>query len=327
MEGSRRPKQRVAIFGAGAVGLYLAWKLSQLGHVAVVFEKMARIEIKPCSGLISETACRMIPGMERYVENRILSCRIHFPRKTINLSLKPTFVCVPRKALNERLFRLAQSSAVSVVYSSSFNGSFAEELLSRFDRIVGCDGAFSAVRKACRLGDPKMKLGLQAIASVKDDSVYADVWPEKGGFFWRIPRGETVEYGIMGARSSAHGDFIRLIAELGVSDLGSIKSAPIPCGLRLPDNPRITLCGDAAGLTKPWSGGGLLWGFRAADILAECFPDFTLYRQRMRRVFMPQIIGGRALTSFMCLLGNKIPFLLPANIGYDNDFLPLPTNK
>ena len=47
-------KIKVAIVGAGTIGLYLAWKLSQAGHKVIVFEKNSKILAKPCSGLISE---------------------------------------------------------------------------------------------------------------------------------------------------------------------------------------------------------------------------------------------------------------------------------
>ncbi len=61
--------------------------------------------------------------------------------------------------------------------------------------------------------------------------------------------------------------------------LENIKTALISQGLIIPQNQNITLCGEAAGLTKPWSGGGVIWGLMAADILLKNFPNF--YKEKI----------------------------------------------
>ena len=47
----------------------------------------------------------------------------------------------------------------------------------------------------------------------------------------------------------------------------------------MPKSNDITLGGDAAGFIKPWSGGGIIWSLKAADVLIEHFPDFLEYKK------------------------------------------------
>lgn len=326
----KRERLKVAIIGAGAIGLYLAWRLGQQGHLVVVYEKKLGIGAKACSGLVSERIYNFIPDIDSLVENKISSCNIHFPRRTIQLRFEHPHLCLSRRQLNEKLFYLAKKVGTSFVWISSFSRIIGS--IDGFDRIIGCDGAYSEVRRWLKLPDPKMKLGIQAFSVEKDYNEYTDTWPVypytknfgagvNGGFFWRIPKGEFVEYGIMADSSFATKAFKMFTENFGVIGLQNIKAAPIPQGLVVPNHPKITLCGDAAGLTKPWSGGGLIWGFTAAEILLKYFPDFGQYRLEVKKYFAPKIIKGRIAVSLVNFLGSNFSYLLPSKITYDNDLL------
>jgi hypothetical protein len=90
-------------------------------------------------------------------------------------------------------------------------------------------------------------------------------------FAWRIPRGEAgVEYGLAVAPGDdAPGRFEALLEDYGV-ELDRRCSGAIPIGP--PERTvgeRSLLVGDAAGQTKPFTGGGILYGMRAADVAAR----------------------------------------------------------
>lgn len=74
------------------------------------------------------------------------------------------------------------------------------------------------------------------------------------------------------------------------------------------------------GLTKPWSGGGLIWSLYAAKILIETFPDFKEYERRAKRFFQFKIIKGNIANKIVNFTGFNFPFLIPSKINYDNDF-------
>ena len=81
------------------------------------------------------------------------------------------------------------------------------------------------------------------------------------GFLWRIPRGSRTEYGMLGRSVS----YRNLEEFFGISSYerraGTISLGPVRSF-----SERVLLVGDAACQVKPWSGGGVIYGLRCADI-------------------------------------------------------------
>ena len=145
-----------------------------------------------------------------------------------------------------------------------------------FDKIIGCDGAHSQMRKLLKIKDSNCRIGIQGFINKEDFSEFVEVWPTKKGFIWKIPRGRKVEYGIIENSEKAKILFDRFLGERNIR-LENFVSGFIPQGFKIPFNNRITLCGDAAGLTKPWSGGGVIWGLIAANLLLKNFPKPDIF--------------------------------------------------
>lgn len=304
--------KKIAIVGAGAVGLYLAWKLSALGHRVSVFEKNAQVGRKPCSGLISERIKGFIPWRESLAENRIGSCLMRFPGKTVNLKLRPVHFAVCRQGLDQYLAQLAQKSGAELTMNYP-----VREIPGGFDVVVGCDGALSVVRKKLGLPNPGFRLGVQGYAAEENGSSRVEVWPEKTGFFWKIPRSQKTEYGLIGEPRTALRKFREKWGHKALEDVGA---AMVPQSLVVPKTKNVTLCGDAMGLCKPWSGGGVIWGLTAANILLKHFPDLEAYHREVEKFFRFRIFRGRALNKLVLFLGSAFPWILPGTISRDNDF-------
>ncbi len=323
---------KIAIVGAGICGLYLAWKLTEKGNDVTVFEKRGEIGKEACSGLFSERILDFIPESKKLIQNQIDFCLIHFPKKTIKIKFTRRFFVMSHYQLDNLAADLAEKSGAKIIKNRGLAAEDIVNLEKEFDRIIGSDGAASEVRKSLGLAKPSFRLGIQGFdlkknlegepsAPYRTDTLnYVDAWPTKYGFLWKIPRGEEVEWGVIEKLVKARKIFEEFLREKDVG-IANVKSALVPQGLIIPNNSKITLCGESAGLTKPWSGGGVIWGLTAADLLLKNFPDFLKYRNGAKKFFLPKIIFSKITTSMVYFFGFNIPYLIPNNVQIESDFL------
>lgn len=309
-------KNKTAIIGGGICGFYLAWKLSEKGYQVTLFEKEKEAGIKKaCSGLFSERILGFIPQSRKLTENRINSVNIYFPKKKTRVEFSKEFLAMNHSELDKTVFKLAQKAGAEIIFNKTI-----DSLPKGFDRIIGCDGANSSVREQLGLPNPDFRLGILGFKKEKSKKDYVDVWPLKEGFIWKIPRGEKVEYGILSNPKRAVRELEGFLKKNNIH-LKEREARLVPQGLIIPSSDKITLCGDAAGMTKPWSGGGVVWGLTAAEILLKSFPDFLEYKRKARRFFLPKLIFSKTATTLVYFLGFKLPWLLPSKNKMESDFL------
>ncbi|MBI2624946.1 MAG: NAD(P)-binding protein [Candidatus Nealsonbacteria bacterium] len=307
---------KLAIIGAGICGLYIAWKLSENGHKVSVFEKKSCIGKEVCSGLFSERIFKFVPESKKLVQNRIDYALIHFPKKTVKIRFQKPFFVMSHAKLDMLTADLAISAGADIFIRHPIS-----EIPSSFDRVIGCDGAQSFVRKSLGLSEPKFYSGLQIFTENHNGDNFVEAWPQKNrGFIWKIPRGNETEYGVMANPKISREIFENFLKNKGVKQ-GRLLAWLIPQGLIIPKNEKVTLCGDAAGFTKPWSGGGVIWNLSAAEILINNFPDFIAYRKEARKFFLPKIFLGKLATNLAYFLGFKAPFVLPGKTLIESDYL------
>lgn len=316
---------KVAIIGAGICGLYLAWKLSEKGHNVIVFEKKEKIGKEVCSGLFSERILNFIPESQKLIQNQIDACLIHFPKKTIKIKFARRFFVVNHAELDKLVANLAEKAEVKILLNHDTSKTVLVPLKNEFDRLIGCDGALSQVRQFLGLKNPQFYLGIQGFVPAPTPKFgaganFVETWPTKNGFLWKIPRGEEIEYGIIEKPKEAKEIFEEFLKKQDIV-IEKLNSALIPQGLILPKNQKITLCGDAAGLTKPWSGGGVIWSLVAANILLKNFPDFLKYKKEVKKFFLPEITFSKILKRLVYFFGFNFPKILPKENKIKGDFL------
>ncbi len=316
---------RVAIIGAGICGLYIAWKLAKEGNDITVFEKKEKIGKEACSGLFSERILNFIPESQKLIQKEIESCLIHFPKKTIKIKFSKKFLIMNHSELDKLVADLAQGAGVKIALKYNVSAQDIDTFKNNFEKIIGCDGALSEIRKYLNLPLPKLFLGIQNYIPLYDSlesqkNSYVETWATEKGFIWKIIRLDKIEYGIMEEVKSARVILEKFLKKNNLK-IKRINSAIIPQGLVIPSSPQITICGDAAGLTKPWSGGGVVWSLIAANILLKNFPNFIKYKNEIERFFLPKIIFSRAAKKLVYFFGFKLPWLLPKNMKVESDFL------
>jgi len=306
---------KIAIIGGGIIGLYLSWKLSKIGFKVTVFEKKGEIGKEACSGLFSKRILEFIPESEKLIQNEIRFVLIHFPKKTITISFSKSFLVINHSLLDKLTADLAKKAGAEIVLNHPINS-----IPQSFDKVIGCDGPRSIVREKLNLPEPNYRLGILGFIAEENNSDFVEAWPVKNGFIWKIPRGQKTEYGIISDPKKAKILFQEFLKKHNLK-IEDQKTGLIPLGFLIPSNFLITLCGDASGLTKPWSGGGVIWGLSVAKILLKNFPDFLKYRNEVKRFFFLKIIFSKIAVKLVYFLGFNIPWLLPEKREIESDFL------
>lgn len=296
------------VCGAGPVGSYLAWKLSEMGQDVLLLEEHRKIgEPLACSGLVSKNIWNFIPKDKKLVEREIKGAKIHLGKKTHVFRSSQALV-LDRSGLDSFLAKKAEKAGARLATGAKLFG-FIEsgDRVSLYVKsggfqniktkiLAGCDGPLSLVREKMGIQSPKFLHGIFCYTNEEPDS-YVDLYYKKApGFFaWRIPRRENVEYGLACSRN-AKKHFEKFSKDLRVSHK-KVYSGLIPYGLlpRVSTN-RVFLCGDAASHTKPYSGGGLVYGLTAADVASSLIkpdnPDMGHYEKEWRKRLANEIRVG-----------------------------------
>jgi len=286
-----------AVVGVGPPGARFARRAAERGHDVVAFERGQVGEPLACSGHVSLDVWEYVPeaARERLHQNDVYGARFHTggpgsEAHEFYYTDRPVSNAVDRVELDRVLAAAASDAGADVrpghtvtsvrertdrVALEVRNAEGVETVEARM--VAGCDGPRSRVRAELGLPDPDEFLhGVLAFDPEPDAEDFVDVHLTVPGFFaWRIPRGAAgVEYGLAGTPDET-GDVARrfdaFVAEYGVADRIEHRcSGLIPIGP--PD--RVTtdrgfLLGDAAGMTKPFTGGGILYGMTAADVAAS----------------------------------------------------------
>ena len=314
----------VVVVGAGPVGGFLAQRMCEGGATVLLLEEHAQIG-RPfqCAGLVNPEAMRLT-GLESTVLSPIWGARIHSPSGIPvvigdNQEVRTWSVC--RKLFDEGVVGGAMQAGADIWLSSKPVS--AEEiddhvLLSiaspegevsvRCKLLCGADGAHSWVRRRFKMGRPKeLMIGFQVeVTGYKGEQGRLDMYTGSGfspGFFaWAIPSGETTRIGtwskpeLMGGGSCE-----QLLDRLRAEPLWSERFSecrevgrfcgPIPSGLvKRPMRGRVVLFGDAAGLCKPTTGGGIGPGFMQVEMLVPSLLG-CLNRDDFTEASVKEVIG------------------------------------
>jgi len=293
------------IVGAGPVGGYLAQKLAEDNLRVLILEEHSEIG-RPfqCAGLVNPKAMASV-GLLETVLTPIWGARIYSPEGTlveIGQKNKVRTWSVCRKLFDEAVVIQSIKSGADIWLSSKpVNLKIGEEKVEieistpngiknlTTKVICGADGAHSWVRRKLKMGRPKETMigmqieitGYEGKSGKLDMYTGSDISP--GFFAWVIPSGETARVGVwsqtkyIGEKSCED-----LLNELMRNSRWSYKFkdckevgrfvGSVPSGiLKSTTSTRVALFGDAAGICKPTTGGGIGPGFAHIDLIAKDF--------------------------------------------------------
>ncbi|AOW80762.1 geranylgeranyl reductase [Halodesulfurarchaeum formicicum] len=311
----------VAVVGLGPAGAHYARRAAQQGQSVVAFERGSVGEPLACSGHVSRDLWEFLPDAapDRLRQHEIRGARFHVAPEDDGYLFyrdEPISNAIDRVDLDRLLVELAAEAGAEIrtnhLVTAVEEGPESVSLTVRgpdgVERVeaamvVGADGPQSTVRRELGLPEPERFLvGTLRHVPEPDHADHVDVYLTVPGFFaWRIPRGDAgVEYGLAGPSGYDVVDHLdNRLAGHGVPD-GERFGGQIPIGPpERVHTDRAILLGDAAGQTKPFTGGGILYGLRAAEIAARKLDpsalDTTAYERAWRAELGTEIRLGRWL--------------------------------
>ena len=112
-------------------------------------------------GLISERILEFIPESKKLIQNEIDSCLIHFPKRTLKIKFRKKFFVMSHFELDNLVADYGQKSRRKNHFKFRFRVRVLKEFKKSLNKIIGCDGAMSQIRKNLGLPDPEFKLGIK----------------------------------------------------------------------------------------------------------------------------------------------------------------------
>lgn len=277
---------RISIIGAGPAGGYAALLLAQQGHEVNVFEDHNEIGTPvQCTGIVTHGLWQLIPKEQSIIRTELEHVRIHAPNgEKTNVKLHE-FV-LDRAKLDQYIAKLAQKAGAQFHLGHRFVGfqdkairvrHEGKERLFPTDITIGADGPNSEVAKAAGIWTQrKVWGGVQATIRGNYDPKTFDVFfgREFDQFFaWVVPESRDIARVGIAAQHKAREMFLRITQKYPGTLIGW-QSGPIPIyDKKIPvQNTQRTvfLVGDAAGLVKATTGGGIITGMLSSKILADC---------------------------------------------------------
>lgn len=280
------------VVGAGPAGSRFARRAAEEGYDVLALEGGSVGRPLACSGHVSTDIWEFTSEGARddLLQNEITGARFHLGGPDSEAYPfyrdEPISNVIDRVGLDEHLACAAREAGADLREEHTVTGVTEEDdhvVVSvstpdgsaqfRARMVAGCDGPVSRTRRDLGIDEPDELLhGVLGFSTDEDHGGFVDVHLTVPRFFaWRIPRGEAgVEYGLGAPPGREVRElFEEFTAEYAV-ETSNVCSGMIPIGPpKRVTSDRGFLLGDAAAQTKPFTGGGILYGMTAADHAAE----------------------------------------------------------
>jgi len=285
---------KIAIIGAGPIGLSIAKKLSSLGHSVTVYEEHKSIGIpQHCAGVVSRSFIERYVG-SKHILNRFNRIKLYSPSNiSVTLHDNSWFVgVIDRVGFDCELYDRCYEYCCLGVRVNAVNYRKASievnGIIKSYDLVINAEGASHRI-----LGKtlnpyvdrvPGIQMDLECrLSNVDLDTIqvfFSKLTPKF--FIWLLPLGDgIVRVGLGSSRKpytrliyvlSKHPIISKQIGKYRVLRVfgGWILRGPV---LKTPYLGRLLYIGDSAIQVKPLTGGGLLTGLKSVDALTKAFNE------------------------------------------------------
>jgi len=286
------------IVGGGPAGLFAARELARRGFSVVLFEEHERVgDPVHCTGVLGTESFDEFDVPRTSILNALETVRMTAPGG-ISVAYSPRSieaVVIDRRAFDESLADQARAAGAELHPSTRVTSLAVETGAIRAlagdagvrarIAILAC-GASYGLQRRMGLGMPQAYLQtaqreLRA-ATPGDVELHFGSAVAPGGFAWAVPvvraDGAYVRVGVM-ATTDAPLWYERMLARLAPRwGIAEAREAPrqkmLPLGtIERTFDDRLLVVGDAAGLVKPTTGGGIYYSLMSAAIAADIAAD------------------------------------------------------
>lgn len=263
----------IIIVGCGPAGGTLASLLEGLD--VLVLEKEKNAVLKD-SGLVSSHFTDFV-GDENLIEADVTRMEAVSPSgRTFWLQSSEPFAYLLKRKRFSYYLRIEAKKNADVKYERARGFTYTDRGVAvetskgvhEAKMVIGCDGTLSDIRKSMGIEKPAMVPGIfcrtKARVPAKEIRVFLNKFYSPDFFSWIIP--QVNEYGLMTCvRPRENFEYFK--KSIGAPD-GELHSYMIPMGTTKSYSERALLVGEACGQTKPLTGGGIIFGMRAARMAA-----------------------------------------------------------
>ena len=328
------------IVGGGPGGLFAARQLARAGFAALVCEEHDQIGVPThCTGVLGVDSFDEFDLPRSAILNTLTTVRFVSPGGQDIRYTPPAeeAVVLDRAAFDRRLAEDARGNGAEIRFSSrvtqldisddGVRATAGDRAVQARMAILAC-GASYTLQRRFGLGLPSAFLNTAQrelpARYLRDVEMHFGSEIAPGGFAWAVPvrraDGPYVRIGVM-ATSDAPTRYDemrrRLRAEWGLSpDEAPPRQKYLPLGpIDRTYADRLLVAGDAAGLVKPTTGGGIYYSIvsasHAADVAATALtrnrfdaPMLSVYERRWRRSLSTELDAQRALRRAATALGD-----------------------
>ncbi len=306
---------KIVIVGAGPVGCYTAQLLKNYKIKTRIIEEHREVG-RPirCAGLVGKQVFEktLLPLSESSIINRIDGASFFYGNDKFSIHRERVAYVIDRerfdKNLSEglevecgkRVIEIKEGRTGYILKTNDNDDIYA-------DLVIGADGVGSQVRKYINFmwnnnGNNKKRdyvkyyLGMQYRIKLEEDlpcGKITQVYLREGipFFIWVIPEGDNIiRVGVISENTRR--DLAQFIKGFKIKGkiIGKLAGM-IPVGLTKNCYKNVALVGDAAVQVKPLTGGGIFYGLKSAELLAECIRDNRVdeYDKRLKRKFGKEI--------------------------------------
>jgi len=284
----------VIVVGGGPAGLYASMKLARAGFSVSLFEEHQSVgEPVHCTGVLAREAFEEFDLSTGSILNELSTVRFYAPSGDDVEYSTPSVeaVVVDRARFDQSLARRAVAGGVHLcsgqrvtsvdVGPDSVRVTAGTTVAHGRVAVLAC-GASYAIQRKLGLGMPRLLLHSAQIelpaARLGHVEVHFGRSVAPQGFAWAVPVQREQPYvriGVMCERGGG-GHFNDVVARLSArwginpSDVRQPRQKILPLGpIKRTYADRVVALGDAAGLVKPTTGGGIYYSLISAGLAAE----------------------------------------------------------